>query len=149
MLKTSLLIDFRSWSWYINMLPNQLSKLALMEFNILKAQPSIQINKQFTITFRDRVVLFLCVDSIIASKVSFSCSVWWDTFHYNMGRNTKIIWNYCGTNQTSNIATKITEEIWGKGEQWKQIWHLLLLMMKNFSTLEVLNQSQALRIGLH
>lgn len=37
MLKTSLLIAFWSWSWYINMIPNQLSKLALMEFNILKA----------------------------------------------------------------------------------------------------------------
>ena len=36
-LQTSLLIAFWSWSWYINMLPNQLSKLALMEFNILKA----------------------------------------------------------------------------------------------------------------
>lgn len=37
MLKTSLLIAFWGWSWYINMLPNQLSKLALTEFNILKA----------------------------------------------------------------------------------------------------------------
>lgn len=88
MLKTSLLIAFWSWSWYISMLPNQLSKLALMEFNILKAQPFIQINKWFTIMFRDRIVPFLWASSVIANKASFSRSFWWDTFHYNMSRNT-------------------------------------------------------------
>lgn len=50
------------------MLPNQLSKLVLMEFNILKAQPSIQINKWLTITVGDRGAHFVCDDSVITSK---------------------------------------------------------------------------------
>ena len=47
-----------------------------MEFNILKAQPFIQINKWFTVMFRDRIVPSLGTSSVIANKVSFSRSFW-------------------------------------------------------------------------
>lgn len=91
MLKTSLLIAFWSWSWSINMLPNQLSKLALMEFNILKAKPFIPINKWFTTMFGDRVVSFLWAGSVMVRKVPFPHSIWWDTVSDNMSRTAQTI----------------------------------------------------------
>lgn len=80
--------------------------------------------------FRDRIVPSLGTSSVIANKASFSRSFWWDTFHYNMGRNTKLIWDNCGINHKPlTLLHKLLKKYGGK-ERNENKYHVILLLVK-------------------